>query len=106
MLTARNTWSPLPGSVPSTLFVEMSNSVTALIVRRPLSGMVPLKLFVKILKMLTARITLSPLPGSAPSKLFVEIEKFVTALIVRMPPLKFGISQRRVLVRLRWKLIP
>eukprot|EP00971_Amphidinium_carterae_P055488 1093642-Amphidinium_carterae.1 len=47
---------------------KISNCVTALIVRMPLTGITPLKLLVKILKMLTARITWSPLSGSAPSK--------------------------------------
>eukprot|EP00971_Amphidinium_carterae_P003702 73584-Amphidinium_carterae.2 len=55
--------------------------------RMPLSGIVPLKLFVKIWKMLTACIPWSPLPGSAPSKLFAKVKKKATALIVRMPPL-------------------
>eukprot|EP00971_Amphidinium_carterae_P068294 1352407-Amphidinium_carterae.1 len=42
MLTARITWSPLPGSAPSKLFLEILNSVTALMVRTPLSRIGPL----------------------------------------------------------------
>eukprot|EP00971_Amphidinium_carterae_P064059 1268063-Amphidinium_carterae.1 len=43
MLTARITWSPMPGSAPSMRFVSTEKSLTALIARTLLSGIVPLK---------------------------------------------------------------
>eukprot|EP00971_Amphidinium_carterae_P324416 6447261-Amphidinium_carterae.1 len=60
-------WSPLSGSAPSKLLHCIANSMTELIVRMPLSGIVPLKTFLYIKNFLTWR----PLPGSAPSKLFL-----------------------------------
>eukprot|EP00971_Amphidinium_carterae_P001700 34219-Amphidinium_carterae.1 len=63
----------------------MSKSVTALIVRMPLSGSVPLKTLLNIKNVLMARITWNPLQGNAPSKPFVQIAKSSTALIFRMP---------------------
>eukprot|EP00971_Amphidinium_carterae_P024544 483729-Amphidinium_carterae.1 len=82
----RSAWSPLSGSVPSKPLELMKKPfVTALIVRMPLSGIVPVKLFEQITKALAACNTWSPLSGSAPLKPFLEIENPVSVLIVRMP---------------------
>eukprot|EP00971_Amphidinium_carterae_P011482 225951-Amphidinium_carterae.1 len=67
---------PFSGSVPSMPFQEMRNRMTALIVRRPLSGRVPL----------TACMTWMPISGSAPAKPFSKIPNSVTALMVWRPP--------------------
>eukprot|EP00971_Amphidinium_carterae_P287976 5716537-Amphidinium_carterae.2 len=63
----------------------IARSVIALIVRMPLSGIVPLKPFPAMENPFTARITWSQLSESAPSKLFVKMSNSVTALIVRTP---------------------
>eukprot|EP00971_Amphidinium_carterae_P284772 5653698-Amphidinium_carterae.1 len=67
-LKVRITWSPLPGRAPSKLLTEISKTTTALIVRMPLLGSVPLKPFLSMWNSLKVRITWSPLPGSAPLK--------------------------------------